>query len=40
MDDWNAVVGKKRDGREVGKYELSQRNAREDRLVEFIRGNQ
>lgn len=36
MGDWYAVVGEKKYGREVGKYRLGQRNARGDRLVEFI----
>lgn len=39
MGNWNTVVGEKKDGREVRKYGLGQRNAREERLVEFSRGN-
>lgn len=39
MGDWNAVVGNRKDGRELGKYGLGQISARGDQLVEFSREN-
>lgn len=35
MGDWNVILSEGKDGREVGKYGLGQRNARGNRLVEF-----
>ena len=35
MRDWNAVVGKIKEGNIVGKYGLDKRNERGGRLVEF-----
>ena len=39
MGDMNAVVGEGRDGMEVGKFGLGQRNVRGERLVEFCKMN-
>lgn len=39
MSDNNAVVSEEKDGREVWKYGLVQRNTRGDLLVEFSRAN-
>src|ERR1044072_5406888 len=39
MGDMNAVVGKGRDGMEVGKFGLGKRNDRGERVVEFCKRN-
>src|ERR1051325_11948362 len=39
MGDMNAVVGEGRDGQEIGKFGLGQRNERGERLVEFCKRN-
>ena len=35
LDDWNAIVGKGREGKAVGEHGLGARNERGNRLVEF-----
>ena len=37
MGDWNAVVGEGRDDKEVGSFELGNRNGRGQMLLEFCR---
>ncbi|XP_060882053.1 craniofacial development protein 2-like [Metopolophium dirhodum] len=39
MGDFNAIVGKGREGREVGDFGLGKRNARGERVVKFCREN-
>lgn len=39
MGDFNAVVGEGREGREVRDFDLSKRNERGERVVEFCREN-
>jgi len=36
VEDFIAIVGEGREGREVGDFSLGKRNAREERIVGFV----
>jgi len=39
MENFNALVGEGREGREVGNFDLGKRNERGERVVEFCSEN-